>query len=119
MAHLTPELLAFILRWLPPPPAHVLEVGCGDGALTRRLAERGFEALGLDPEAPDEDGFVGFTLEEFRSGAEFHATVAIRSLHHLHDPDRALDNLSALLRPGARLVVFEFAVENVDDAATR
>jgi len=119
VAHLTPELFAFILRWLPPRPARVLEVGCGDGALTRRLAGESYDALGLDPEAPDEGGFVRSTLEEFQSGAEFQAAVAIRSLHHLHDPDLAIDNLSALLRPGARLIAFEFAIENVDDAALR
>jgi SAM-dependent methyltransferase len=116
-AHLTPELWDFILRWLPARPARVLDVGCGDGTLTRRLVGEGYDATGLDPEAPREEGYLRDTLEEFRSQATFDAAVAVRSLHHLHDPVRALDNLQGLLRPGGRLIAFEFAVEHVDDAA--
>jgi SAM-dependent methyltransferase len=117
MAHLTPELWGFILRWLPARPARVLDIGCGDGTLTRRLVGEGYDATGLDPEAPREEGYLRDTLEEFRSTATFDAAVAVRSLHHLHDRVRALDNLQALLRPGGRLIAFEFAVEHVDDAA--
>ena len=140
MAHLTPDLLEFIVGWLPASPARVLEVGCGEGDLTRRLAERGYEVLGLDPDAPDEDRdsgrrplspqqrvrrpsrrmrFTRSTLEEFEPRAAFDAAVAVRSLHHLHDADRALDNLRDALVPGGRLVLFEFAIENVDASAER
>ena len=117
--HLTPELWAFILRWLPARPARVLDIGCGDGTSTRRLIREGYDATGLDPEAPREEGYLRDTLEEFRSKATFDAAVAVRSLHHLHDPVLGLDNLQALLRPGGRLVAFEFAVELLDDDARR
>jgi SAM-dependent methyltransferase len=119
MAHLTSDLLEFIAGWLPPPPARVLEVGCGEGALTGRLAERGYEVLGLDPDAPDKEGFTRSTLEEFEPRAAFDAGVAVRSLHHLHDADRALYNLRDALVPRGRLVLFEFAIENVDAASER
>jgi SAM-dependent methyltransferase len=115
--HLTPELWSFILRWLPARPARVLDVGCGDGTLTRRLVDEGYDTTGLDPEAPREEGYLRDTLEEFRANATFDAAVAVRSLHHLHDRALALDNLKALLRAGGRLVAFEFAVEHVDEAA--
>ena len=117
--HLTPELWDFILRWLPERPARVLDIGCGDGTLTRRLIAEGYDATGLDPEAPREEGYLRDTLEEFRSTATFDAAVAVRSLHHLRDPVLGLDNLRASLRPGGRLVAFEFAVEHLDDDARR
>jgi SAM-dependent methyltransferase len=119
MAHLTPDLLGFVLRWLPSQPARVLDVGCGDGALTRLLAERGYQTLGLDPDAPNEPGFGRGTLEELDPVAAFDAAVAVRSLHHLHDAGHALDNLRDSIGPGGRLVVFEFAIENVDAASER
>jgi SAM-dependent methyltransferase len=57
VSHLTRDLVAFIDRWLPAAPARVLEVGCGEGELTRRLVDDGYDALGLDPEAPAEPGY--------------------------------------------------------------
>jgi ubiquinone/menaquinone biosynthesis C-methylase UbiE len=110
----TAELLAFLTQWLPPPPARVLEVGCGDGELTRRLEAAGYEIRGIDPQAPEGEPFERTTLEAFRAGAPFDAAVAIRSLHHMHDLDAALASLQRALTPGARLVMFEFAVEHVD-----
>ena len=119
MSHLTSDLLAFLRHRLPALPARVLEVGCGDGTLTRRLAAEGFEATGLDPEAPQGEELVRGSLEDFRPSAPFDAAVAIRSLHHVHDLPRALDSLRGALRPGARLVMFEFAVEHWDEEARR
>jgi SAM-dependent methyltransferase len=118
-SHLTADLFDFLMRWLPPPPARVLEVGCGSGELTRRLAASGFEAVGVDPEAPEEERFIRAPLEELTASREFDAAVAIRSLHHLNDPARALDRLAAALRPDSRLVIFEFVVEAVDERVER
>jgi SAM-dependent methyltransferase len=119
MAHLTADLLEFTAGWLPAPPARVLEVGCGDGTLTRLLAARGYEMLGLDPDAPNGQSFMRGTLEALEARSEFDAAVAIRSLHHLHDAGRALDNLRDAIAPGGRLVIFEFAIESVDASAER
>src|SRR5437588_3396126 len=113
------SLTAFVEAWLRPPPARVLEVGCGSGKLTRLLAGKGFDMTGLDPEAPEGEQFVRATLEDYEAPVPFDGAVAIRSLHHVHQLGRALDNLRDSLRPGARLVLFEFAVEHVDDGARR
>ncbi|MQA75120.1 MAG: methyltransferase domain-containing protein [Solirubrobacterales bacterium] len=117
--HLTPDLLEFIRTWLPAPPASVIEVGCGDGRLTAHLRERGHRVIGIDPEAPEGAPFIATTLERFRTDDPFDAAVAIRSLHHVGDLPAAIDSLHAALRPRGRLVMLEFAVENVDDAARR
>jgi SAM-dependent methyltransferase len=118
-AHLTPDLLAFLRAWLPPPPARVLDVGCGSGDSTRQLLASGFDVLGLDPEAPAGEGFARAALEELEPQKPFDAAVAIRSLHHVHDLETAIDRLSGALRPEGRLVAFEFAVERVDADARR
>jgi SAM-dependent methyltransferase len=118
-SHLTPELLAFVSASLPDPPARVLEVGCGNGELSRKLAAAGWEVTGIDPEAPRDGPFLRTTLEEFRPDAFFDAAVAVRSLHHLEDLDRGLDILASQLHPRGRLILFEFAAEHVDAAALR
>jgi 2-polyprenyl-3-methyl-5-hydroxy-6-metoxy-1,4-benzoquinol methylase len=119
LTHLTHELLDFIERWLPPRPSRVLEIGCGDGALTRRLINAGFDAVGIDPHAPAGDGFQQVRVEQFRSAEPFDAAVAVRSLHHVADPRVAAQRTHALLGPGGRLVISEFVVEHLDDAARR
>lgn len=44
------ELLAFVRANLPAPPMRLLEIGAGDGALARALADTGCEVLAIDPE---------------------------------------------------------------------
>jgi SAM-dependent methyltransferase len=119
LSHLGADVLSFIEQWLPPPPARVLEVGCGDGSLTLHLTDAGFDAVGIDPRAPEGDCFQRTTVEAFRSTEPFDGAVAVRSLHHVADLDRAVASLHANLRSGARLVLSEFAVEHLDDAARR
>jgi cyclopropane fatty-acyl-phospholipid synthase-like methyltransferase len=97
----------------------VLDVGCGQGALTRRLRALGYEAVGVDPEAPEEPGFERVPLEELRCDRQFDAAVAMRSFHHIGRLDRAVAVLASCLPAEARLVVFEFAVEGVDERSER
>jgi SAM-dependent methyltransferase len=122
-----PELTGFLAAWLPPAPARVLDIGSGAGAFTHHLIAQGYDAVGLDPIAPEEPPFARGRLEDLRKGVRplcrttvrFDAAIAIRSLHHVDDLDEALDALAGALRPGARIVGFEFAVEAMDDAALR
>jgi SAM-dependent methyltransferase len=114
--HLTPDLLAFFGEWLPRPPARVLDVGCGAGAMTRELAGRGYAVTGVDPQAPEGPEFVRSRLEDFASTAPFDAAVALRSLHHVGDLERAVGSLWGAIAPDARVVVLEWAVERLDDS---
>jgi SAM-dependent methyltransferase len=114
--HLTPDLLAFVGEWLPNPPARVVDVGCGAGAMTRELWAQGYAVTGIDPQAPEGQAFVRTTLEDFAARAPFDAAVALRSLHHVGDLERAVESLWRALVPGARVVVLEWAVERLDDS---
>jgi len=96
-------------------PSRVLEVGCGDGALARELADAGHDVLAIDPVAPDGDIFRRVSLEELDDPGPFDAVVASRSLHHVHDLGAALDRIAALLPAGGLLLLDEFAWERLDE----
>ena len=109
------DFLAFVLSFLPPPPARVLEVGCGDeGGLVERLAEAGYDALGIDPEAPAGPRFHRVELEQLEPDERFDAAVASRVLHHVEPLGPALDRLTTL---APLILVDDFANERIDDAA--
>jgi SAM-dependent methyltransferase len=116
-AHHEEGFWRFVERWLPGPPARVLDVGCGAGATTRRLRELGHEALGVDPEAPNGEGFERVGIESFDGDGWFDAALVVRSLHHVGRLDAAVDAIANALKPGSRLVIFEFAIEAIDDRA--
>src|SRR2546430_5110900 len=79
------EFVTFVLSQLPPPPARVLEVGCGDeGGVTPALLEAGYDVLAIDPHAPAGEPYRQITLEELDDPGPFAAVVACRGLPHVH-----------------------------------
>jgi hypothetical protein len=87
---------SFIEQQLPPPPARVLDAGCGDGTLARAMLARGYEvtAIDIDPQRADD-------------------VVRCADICTFGITD--IDRTRALLRPGGRLIVDEFAHERADD----
>jgi SAM-dependent methyltransferase len=94
-------------------PQRVLEVGCGQGWLSERIAsELGCEVVAIDQSermvevarARGVDALVGDVQDlPFRDGS-FDVAVAAWMLYHVEDVDRALSELARVLRPGGRLV---------------
>ena len=113
-----PPVLDFICAHLPPPPARVLDVGCGPGALTRELIERGYEARGIDPEAPEGPAFERIGLEDLRVEQRYDVAIAVVSLHHVADLELAVDRLAEAIVPGGLLLVDEFDRERLDPPTT-
>ena len=108
-----PDFGSFVLEHLPPAPARVLEVGCGDrGGVVPLLLDAGYDALGVDPHAPEG--------EHFRRGdyrdvdGEYDVAVAGRVLHHVEPLDEGIAKLASL---APVLVVDEFAWDRIDGAA--
>jgi SAM-dependent methyltransferase len=110
------ELTAWIRSQLPPPPARLLEVGCGDGRLARSLAAAGYDVLAIDPVAPTGEIFERTTIEKLEDRGSFDAVVASRSLHHVHDLDGVLAKIAGL---APVLVLDEFVWDRLDEPTAR
>ncbi len=106
-----------VSRHLPPTPARVVEIGCGPaGGFVPFLLESGYEAVGVDPQAPSGSHYARLEFEAFDSPQPFDAAIACTSLHHVRDPGMVLDRLVDMLSGGGRVVVVEWAWERFDRA---
>ncbi len=105
---------------LPAPPAVVVELGCGSlGGFVPVLEADGYEALGIDPQAPDGTSYRRTEFERSDPPGGVDAIVASLSLHHVADPAAVLDRVAGALRPGGSLVVVEWDWESFDEASAR
>jgi len=107
-----------LMSQLPPRARCVLDAGCGEGTLTRRLATQVPVAVGLDI---DEASLYAAELRgggpsyvrgdilapPFRSGS-FDAVLSVATVHHV-DASAALASLAALVRPDGLLAVVGLA----------
>ena len=98
------------------PGSRVLDVGCGDGGLVERLAAHGFDAVGVDPHAPPRPRLIQEQVERVGSIGRFDVVCAVMTLHHVQ-LDPVLAAIARLLRPGGRLLAYEFAWEAYDERA--
>jgi SAM-dependent methyltransferase len=116
---LCPEVTAFVLAALPRPPARVLEVGAGDGALAARLRELGYDVLAIDP-AGEAPGVTPLALHQVNEpSGRFDAAVAVLSLHHVEPLTASCARLAELLPSGSPIIVDEFDVERFDERAAQ
>ncbi len=112
--------LAFVQPHLPAPPARVLEIGCGSrGGFVPTLNAAGYQALGVDPEAPEGPEFRQVPIEEYEPDEPVHAVIASASLHHVADLAKVRERIEQALLPGGTLVVLEWAWERMDAATAR
>jgi SAM-dependent methyltransferase len=109
----------FLLRHLPANCDEVLEIGCGQGAFTRRLAERSEHVLGLDlsPEMiriageqsvhfPNIEYQLADVLDWPLPVESFDCIATIATLHHLPLSEILL-KMKAGLKPGGVLLVLD------------
>jgi len=113
---LDPGVLAFARGALPSPPARVLEIGAGDGALAAALREGGLEVTAIDPGAEDGAGVERVPLLE--AGGRYDAALAVVSLHHVEPLAESCAHLADLLPEGAVLAIDELDVARLDERAT-
>jgi SAM-dependent methyltransferase len=95
----------------PRPGERILDLGCGDGALTARLAERGASVVGVDTSPSLLDAARARGLDARLADAhalpfsgEFDAVFSNAALHWMREIDAVLAGVRRALKPGGRFV---------------
>jgi SAM-dependent methyltransferase len=99
------ELLA------PRADERILDLGCGDGVLTAKLASMGCDVIGVDAspaqiEAARKLGVDARVMDGEHLGfdREFDAVFSNAALHWMRNPDKAIAGVRRALRPNGRFV---------------
>jgi SAM-dependent methyltransferase len=110
-----------IFHLIAPPPARIIEFGCGVGWLATFLAQRGYEVWGVDispdaiaaaREALSARGLANLHFavgdyEEPPPRCDFDYAIFYGALHHAEDEYRAVQQAYAALHPGGVMIAFE------------
>ncbi len=111
-AHFVPALGAPVLELLAPMPGeHILDLGCGDGVLTERIAAAGATVVAVDA-APDmvaaarARGLDARIMpgQSLAFDGEFDAVFSNAALHWMRPPEAVLAGIRRALKPGGRFV---------------
>jgi trans-aconitate methyltransferase len=108
-----PQLAGGVLEWLNAQPGErILDLGCGDGQLTVRLAAAGAQVTGADlsPEMVAAARARGAQAQVANAealpfaDASFDAVFSNAALHWMRDHEAMLAQVFRVLRPGGRFV---------------
>jgi trans-aconitate methyltransferase len=107
------ELAGGVLEWLNAAVGeYILDLGCGDGQLTQRIAASGAQVLGVDASAEMVRAARERGVEAELANAEslpfheatFDAVFSNAALHWVRDQDAMLRQVHRALKPGGRFV---------------
>lgn len=104
------ELGAAALDLLDPQPGErILDIGCGEGALTKKIVERGAMVVGVDNSESMVKTAIASGLdvrllaaEDIRFDAEFDAAFSNAALHWVLAKEEAAAAIFRALKPGGR-----------------
>lgn len=111
------DFIAKVLRTSLPENGRILDVGCGNGVISRHLGRLGFTVLGIDvsdktiEKARSIDPmpnvtFMKMSAEELvASGETYDGVICSEVLEHLNDPGSLLKVLYASLAKNGKLII--------------
>lgn len=111
------DFIAGVLQQTLPPGACILDVGCGNGVISRHLGGLGFEVLGIDvsektiekarslTQLPNVQFLKKSAEELVADGQTYEAVICSEVLEHLNDPGALLRVLYQTLAPKGKLIV--------------
>jgi len=111
-ARFVSEYGAEILGWLAPQAGErILDLGCGDGALSVQILEAGAHVLGVDTStdllrAARERGVDAREMDgqSLSFDGEFDAVFSNAALHWMPEADAVIAGVTRALKPGGRFV---------------
>jgi trans-aconitate methyltransferase len=102
-----------VTEWLAAQPGeHILDLGCGDGQLTERIAAGGARVAGADSSAEMVRAARSRGVDAREASAEalphtdasFDAVFSNAALHWVRDQDAMMAEVHRVLKPGGRFV---------------
>ncbi len=111
-ARFVSDLGAPVVELLAPCAGErILDLGCGDGALTKKLVELGCEVVGVDASAPQVEAARRLGLdarvadgERLGFDTEFDAVFSNAAIHWMKPADDVIAGVWRALKPGGRFV---------------
>lgn len=104
----------------PKPGERILDLGCGDGPLTKQLADHGCDMVGVDSSADMVAGAVARGVDArvmdghaLSFDREFSAVFSNAALHWMTSPVEVIKGVARALRPGGRFVAEQGGMGNV------
>jgi SAM-dependent methyltransferase len=111
-AHFVPAFGAPVVELLDPRPGErILDLGCGDGVLTAKIAATGADVVAVDA-APDmvaaaqAKGLDARVVpgQQLAFEREFDAVFSNAALHWMHPAETVIAGVARALKPGGRFV---------------
>jgi SAM-dependent methyltransferase len=114
--HYLEKRVAFV-RQCVPPPARLLDLGCGTGLLAQRLSQQGYRVTGLDLSygmllqgSPALRYVQGDGAALPFADASFDGAVTVAALHHIFEPAKVASTIREMLRvtrPGGAAIIWD------------